>query len=72
MSIECDMSRVTRSRGAQCGVLLRNNEVDDGRAKPVHQSDSRSYLGDFCSFVDIYPRIGYVKIRDCRSLLCGR
>ena len=41
MSIECDMSRVPRSRGAPCGVLLGGNEVDDGRAKPVNQSDSR-------------------------------
>ena len=38
MSIECDMSRVPRSSGAQCGVLLRKNEIDDGRAKPVNQS----------------------------------
>ena len=27
MSIECDMSRVPRSRGAQCGVLLRKMEL---------------------------------------------
>ena len=33
MSIECDMSRVLRSRGAPCGVLLGGNEVDDGWAK---------------------------------------
>ena len=25
----------------QCRVLLEKNEVDDGRAKPVNQSDSR-------------------------------
>ena len=41
MSIECDMSRDPHSRGVQCGVLLRKNGVDDGRAKQVNQSDSR-------------------------------
>ncbi len=37
--------------------LLRKNEVDDGRAKQVNQSDSRWYLGDFFSLVNIYPKI---------------
>ncbi len=62
MSIECDISIFPRSRGAPCGVLLVKNEVDDGRAKPADQSDSWEYLGDFCSFVDVYPEIWCVKI----------
>ena len=49
MDNECD-------RDSPCGVLLGGNEVDDGRAIPVNQSDSRYYLGDFCSFVDIHPQ----------------
>ncbi len=53
MSIECDMSMFPRSRGAQCGVSLRKNGVDDGRAKQVNQSDSRKYLGDFSSVENI-------------------
>ena len=26
---------------APCGVLLGGNEIDDGKAKPINQSDSR-------------------------------
>ena len=37
MDNECD-------RDPSCGVLLRNNEVDDGRAKPVNQSAHGSTL----------------------------
>ena len=30
-----------RDRDPPCGMLLGGNEVDDGRAKPVNQTDSR-------------------------------
>ena len=38
-------------------IIIDRNEADDGKAKSVNQSDSRQYLGDFCSFVEIYPKI---------------
>ncbi len=41
MSIEHDSSPRLHSRGVQCRVLLEKNEVDDEKAKPVNQSDSR-------------------------------
>ena len=39
--MEHDPSTRLHSRGVQCPVLLEKNEIDDGRAKPVNQSDSR-------------------------------
>ena len=72
MSIEYDMSRVPRSSGAQCGVLLRKMKLMmEGQNWSINQTHG-STLVIFFSFVNIYPKIWYVKIRDYTSLLCGR
>ena len=38
-------------------IIIDRNETNDGRAKSVNQSDSRQYLGDFCSFMAVCPKI---------------
>ena len=58
MSIECDMSRVPRSRGAPCGVLLGKMKLTmKGQNRSINRTHG-STLVIFAHFWICTPRFG--------------